>query len=375
MKKFKIKKINIYLAKSFFIKFLQISLAFSLLIFFVDFLESLDKSNKSDVPLQITFAMALLQIPDFLNDIAPSMVLFAAIITFSSLSLKSEITVVRSSGFSLWSIVSPIAISAFLLGVFWVLIFNQASILMLNKFSYLEGKYIKNELREVVESNHGIWLKQSNIDNPKEEIIIEAKKVYKENLEFNDVLIWFFDENGKFYRKVDAKKMSLQKDLWILSSVVINDSNSLNRKIDSYVIPTNLKADFVMDRVVSNFQNVKSFSIFALPKIIFSLQQAGLQSSKFEVYFQSLISKPLLFVAMSLVACYFGINHARNQTAAIRLFLGVIFGLTLYISLSFIGALGSSRIIPVFASTWVVTFSCLAIGILLIYRKDYSAAS
>ncbi len=375
MKKFQIKRINIYLAKSFFIKFLQISLAFSLLIFFVNFLESLDKSNKSDVPLHITFAMAFLQIPDFLNDIAPSLVLFAAIVTFFSLSLKSEITVVRSSGLSLWSIASPVAISAFLLGVFWVLIFNQVSILMLNKFDYLEGKYIKNELREVVEANHGIWLKQTNVEKPQEEIIIEAKRVYKESLEFDDVLIWFFDENGKFYRKLDVKKMSLQNDSWNLAGAVINDTNSLNRKVDSYVIPTNLKADFVMDRVVSNFQNVKSFSLFALPNIISSLQEAGLQSSRFEVYFQSLISKPLLFLAMSLVACYFGINHARNQAATIRLFLGIVFGLALYISLSFIGALGSSRIIPVFASTWVVTFVCLAIGILLIYRKDYSSTS
>ncbi len=364
------KKISLYIAKNFLIRFLQITLAFSLLIFFVNLLEALDKGANSNTPFTAIIAMAFLQVPDFLNDIAPSIVLFAAIITFFFLSLKSEITIIRSCGFSLWNIVQPVAISAFLLGVFWITIFSPASILMARQFDKMEGRYVRNESREVTITDKGIWLKQPSLEKEGEELVIQARTVYRENAELNNAAIWFFDANGRFYKKLDAQKMLLQDDKWVLSAVVLNDAESLNRKLGSYIIPTNLKPDFVMDKIVSNFQNVKLFSIFELPKLMASLDSAGFQSVKFEVYFHSLLAKPILFLSMVLIACYFGINNFRDRMALVTLFIGIICGLGLYISLSIINALGSSRIIPIFASTWVITFICFAIGVLLIYKKE-----
>lgn len=364
------KKISLYIAKNFLIRFLQITLAFSLLIFFVNLLEALDKGTNSSAPFIMIVSMAFLQVPDFLNDIAPSMVLFAAIITFFFLSLKSEITVIRSCGFSLWQIVQPVAISAFLLGIFWITIFNPASILMARQFDSLEGKYIRNDLRTVTVTINGIWLKQPSLEKDGEELVIQARTVYRENAELDNVSVWFVDKEGQFYRKLDAEKMLMSDGKWLLSNVLVNDADSLNRKIESYVIPTNLQPDFVMDKIVSNFQNVKLFSLFELPRLIESLNSAGFQSVKFEVYFYSLLNKPILFLSMALIACYFGINNFRDRMAIFTLFIGVICGLGLYISLSIINALGSSRLIPIFASTWVITFICFAIGVLLIYKKE-----
>lgn len=179
-----------------------------------------------------------------------------------------------------------------------------------------------------------------------------------------------FDVDGRFYKKLDAKKMLLQEDKWLLSDIILNDAESLNVKVADYVIPTNLKPDFVMDKIVSNFQNVKLFSLFELPELISSLELAGFQSVKFEVYYHSLLAKPILFLSMVLIACYFGINNFRDRMALLTLFVGIICGLGLYISLSIINALGSSRLIPIFASTWVITFICFAIGVLLMYKKE-----
>ncbi len=364
------KKINLYFAKFFILRFLQINLAFSLIIFFINFIEALDKTANSSASVFVIISMAFLLIPDFLNDIAPSLVLFAAMMTFFLLSIKSEITIVRSCGYSMWHIISPVAFSAFLLGIFWITIFSPVSIKMMKKFNALEGQYVNNEIRESVESSTGIWIKQKNEENKNEEIIIQAKKVYKEDLELNEASVWFFDKDGKFYQKIDSKKMFLKDGYWLLEDAIINDFKILNESKKEYRIPTSLEADFVIDKVVSNFQNVKLFSVFSLPKIISSLKMAGFQSAKFEVYFNNMLAKPILFAAMTLIACFFGVNNFRNQNVALVIFLGTICGLALYITLSFIAALGSSRLIPVFASTWIITFICLAIGILLIYRKE-----
>lgn len=364
------KKINSYIAINFLLRFGQILLGFSLLIFFINFMDALEKVERSNVPFYTTFLMAFLQIPDFLNDVVPSLILMSAITAFFLLSSKSEITVIRSSGFSLWQVVKPMALCSFLIGIFWVTIFDEISIQMSRKFDDLERKYVRHEIRESVIPRSGIWIKQSNVEKAEEDLIIQAKKIYKNNIELNKVTIWFFDKDGKFYQKIDAEKMFLKENFWLLEDITFNDSNTLNKRIDNYSIKTDLKPDFVIQKIVNNFQNVKLFSIFELSPLIKDLESAGFSSTKFKVYLQSLLSKPLLFLSMVLIACFFGLNHARNQTAVLMIFLGVTTGLILYITSSIMNALGSSGIIPIFASTWVMAIICLSIGILLIYKKE-----
>lgn len=366
----KIRLINFYIAKIFLIKFLQIVGGFSLLIFFINLIDALDKVKETNGPLYAAMAIAFLQVPDFLNDVIASLVLIAAISTFFLLSSKSEVTVIRMSGFSLWQILRPVAVASVFLGIFWIAVFGPISIQMSKKFNVFEGKYIKNEMREVVALQNGIWLKQVNAENPEEEIIIQAKKVYKDDLEFKIVTAWFFSKNNQFYKKIDARKMFLKNGYWLLQDVVVNDASVLNKTLDRMSIPTNLESDFVMQKIVNNFQNVKLFSLFQLPQLIRDLRSAGFNATKFQVYFHSLISKPLLFLAMTLIACYFGLNHIRNQNTIILICFGIVIGLALYIISSIVNTLGSSGLIPIFASTWVIAVICLAIGTLLIYQKE-----
>jgi lipopolysaccharide export system permease protein len=362
--------LNRYFAKSFLLNFLQILAGFSLLFFFINLIEVLKKVAGNSVPLHASLAMAFLQIPDFLNDVAPSLVLISAVTTFFLLSSKSEITVARISGLSLWQIIKPIGFLAFIAGIFWVTIWGPISIAMMQKFNALEAKYVEKEIREIVALKNGIWLKQANIEKPNEEIIIQAKKVYKENLELKEVSVWFFASDNQFYKKIDAKTMLLQEDYWLLQDVMINDDKSLNEELKTFAIPTNLKADFVMQKIVNNFQNVKLFSVFELPNLIDELQISGFSSTKFKVYFHSLLSKPLLFLAMTLIACYFGLNHIRSKNSILLIFLGIVVGLFFYITSSIMNALGSSGLVSTFAATWLIVIICLASGILLIYRKE-----
>ena len=162
-----------------------------------------------------------------------------------------------------------------------------------------------------------------------------------------------------------------EDDSWILENAVLNDDNNINKKVTNITIDTDLEADFIMEKIVNNFQNVKLFNIFEMPNMIENLQSSGFSSTKFIVYFNSLLSKPLLFLAMSLVACYFGLNHIRNNNAILMIFLGIALGLVLYITSSVINSLGSSGLIPTFAATWIMAIISLAFGILLIYKKEH----
>lgn len=365
-----LKLVNAYIAKKFIISFFQIVLGFSLLIFFVNLLESLENLKDSSAPFYIAPLMAFLNIGDFLNDIISSIIIIASITTFLSLSIKSEITIMRVSGFSLWKILKPVMISSFCLGVFWIAVFSPISSWMAKEFNNLDNKYVAKETREFLEPKNGIWLRQQNLENTNEEIIIQAKKVYSKNLEFKGVVVWFFDEKNKFYKKIDANKMTLVDGKWVVEDAILNNFSLLNFKIDKSEILTNFDEEFVRQRILNDFQNVKLFTVFQLPSLIKDLKSSGFNTNKFKVYFHSLLSKPFLFMAITLIACFFGLNHIRNQNLAIMTFLGVIVGLIFYIISSIMIAFGSSGLIPVFASTWLIVLICFAIGILLIYQKE-----
>lgn len=366
------KKISLYLAKDFLIRFTQIIAIFSLLIFFINLLESLDKTRASGAPFIVAVEMAFLQIASFLNDVVSSLVLISAIITFATLSIRSEITIIRMSGLSLWRVVLPIAVSAFILGISWITIFGPISIKMAQSFDNLERLHINKEIREVVILKNGIWLRQENKEKPEEEIIIQALKVYQGDIELKDVKILFFDKNGVFYKKIDSKKAELKNNFWSLEDCVLNDFDNINESIKDLKLATDLEADFISQKIVTDFQNVRLFSIFTLPKIIADLEASGFSSAKFKVYFYELLSKPFLFVAMIFIACFFGLGHIRNQKHSIRIFLGIIFGLVIYISSKILESLGSSEIIPHFTATWLVIILCLALGTLMIYNKEHN---
>lgn len=364
------KKINIYIAKTFLARFLQILLGFSILIFFINLLSVSEEVKSSGASFYIGLQISFLKMPEFINDVTPSLVLISGIITFFLLSSKSEITIIRSSGFSLWQIVQPIALSAFFLGIFWITIIDPIFVKMMNKFHAMESVYINNEESDVFEPNGGVWIKQSNMEKKDEEIIIQATRVYRDNLELSEATIWFIDKNGKFYQKMDVDSMFLEGKSWLLQDLIINNSSDLNKSVKLHSIPTNLKADFIMQKIINNFQNEKLFSIYQLPFLVKDLELSGFSSTKFKAHLHSLLSKPLLFLAMILIACYFGLNHIRSRSAVLMMFLGTITGLALYIISQIVIALGSSAIIPVFASTWVVAIICLAVGILTIYQKE-----
>ncbi len=363
--------INFYLIKSFLKKFFYVVFSISILIFVINLFDVINKAK--DAEMITTFqiiTMALLQVPAFLFDISIFLIMFSAMITLSSLSAKSELTVMRSAGLSLWKILSPIMITSFVIGILMVLIFLPLTIMANKQYTSMSQEFIKKDKKDSFAPKNGIWLKQENMNNLQEEIKIRARKIYKNNLELREVAVWFFNKDNVFYKRIDAKKMLLINDKWHLESVIINDKDNINKEVETLEIATNLEPQFIIQKIINNFENVKLFSLLSLPKLINNLESSGFSSRKFKVYFHSLLNQPILFVCMVLIGAYFSINHIRNRNNMIYTIFGIMFGLIAYIGLNIINALGSSGIIPSFMATWLVTFLFLAMSTLLIFNKE-----
>lgn len=387
-----VRSIYIYIAKKYIKQFLQIISAFALLIFLINFIEIFNRNSSSYSSFYVQLKLAILCVPQFVNEISTSVILISAIICYFNLATKNEITIARISGLSIWHITQPIAISAFILGIFWVLVFQPLTTLSLNYIEKTESKIAKNNPENVVSQNSkGIWFRQENLDLKGQEIIFNSQNADKNDLIFYNNTIWFFDENGVFYKKINSKTMTLKDNKFILENAITNSlipslnyeknqknfkqlskesQNFINQKSNALVISTDIDREFIRKKIINNLENVNTFTIYQLPNLIKDMENSGLNSQKFKVRFNYLITLPLMFLAMSLIACFFGINHVRNHRAVIIIFLGIITGVALYIVSAIITSFGSSGLISVFASTWMPSFICIAVAILLIYSKE-----
>jgi len=351
-----------------------VSFGFATMFFLINILDIFERVSNANFNVFLVFALAILKIPESLTSVIASVILISAILTFYQLSIRSEITIIRACGYSIWKISAPVALSALVLGIFWITIFNFIEIASSKKFYQIETRYIKAEMREAIEHSSGVWFRQKNFYKEDEDIIIIARKIYKNSAEFSNVTLWFFDSQNIFYKKIDAKRMFLENHKWILQKAIINDEALINHNVENIEIATDLEENFIKKKIINNFDSAQFFLISELPKLIKELDASGLNSNKFKMYFNGQLNQVLLFVAMIFFATYFGICSIRNRKSQIKVFIGIIFGLIVFIASSISFSLGSSGLISVFESTWLISLIYLAVSILLIYRKENSAS-
>lgn len=375
----------------------------------INFIENSSKFVDQKGVTGVILMMSVLNTPYFLTGIANSIILMSAILAAHTLSVRSEIVIMRSSGLSLWVIIQPMICAAFLIGVFWVFIFDPLSIIAKKKFYDFDRRFVKSEMRDAIEPDAGIWLKQDNLESEAQRgyestsiqtnkglpsvgnfknssvlvdrlkpnsqpnkpiILILAKKIYQDSLRFGEVSFWFFDKNQIFYKRIDANFAEMANNQWQVSEAIINDDGLINYKTNNLKIATNLDEELVRKKIVNDLKAADIYNIFELQNLIDEMFNSGLNNTKFKVRFSALLTMPFLFAAMSMIGSCFGINHARSGKSNLMIFLGLVCGLAIYITSSIINALGSSGAMSVFASTWIVAIIILAIGIISIYSKE-----
>jgi lipopolysaccharide export system permease protein len=376
----------LYLVKKFLIKFSQIFSAFFLLGFVINLTESTRKYQDLSLNFLDFLFLSILKTPKFIDDISLPIILLATMALFINLSARSEITALRNIGLSFFGILKPIIITSIIIGLIWITLFyslvvKSNNLLNATELRIINRKVIDSDIKDGNFKDKAIWLKQSNQEFESGEIIIRINKIAN-NLVDNDIInssdiynfsqlsLWFFDNNAAFYKKIDAKFARFDNNSWHLSNIVINDSNLINKQFDKITINSNLTIDFIDKTIKNNLQEVGFFNLFTLPKIINQIEDSGFSSLKFKAKYHHLLTRPLLFVAMAIMAMFFAANHYRSPKNAIKIFCGILSGLCFYIIDILFLSLSSFKIVSIFAGTWIIAIICFTIAILLTFYKE-----
>ena len=134
------KIIDRYMAKSFFASFSWCMILFIVMAIVIDIFSFIDEIIKFKIPLTSIAAFYFYYSPTIFLQVAPMAALLSAIYLLSNLNKNSEITAMKSSGISLWRILTPLLALGFLISCFVFLVSDK-----INPICAKTANYIRRE--------------------------------------------------------------------------------------------------------------------------------------------------------------------------------------------------------------------------------------
>jgi len=360
-----------YFTKDLIRYFLIALFSLMALVFFVDLIELFRRaSNKVGVThlQQANFfdilGMATLKITGNIEKVLPFAVLIGSISCFNQWKKNNYYITTRSSGLSLWKIITPSLLCFFFLGIFSITLLNPFSTLMNKKYENLETIFFKHKkVNNFSFDNKGFWMKQTF--NGKT-IIINAFRVNPEQKTLNDVNIFILNKNASFEKRISAKNAKFDKKKLSLTNAIITDNESLIKSFGKY----NLNLDLSSKNINVSILEPESIYIINLPNYILNMKKFGLNISKHLLHLFKLICHPLLLISMILLSASLMLRSSERKGKVGVVSLSLVVGFSLYFVGDFVFALGSSEMLHPIVSGFGPTLIGLFSGCYLVSDID-----
>lgn len=307
------KKLDLYLAKSFFLRFLG-TVFFSFIFCYMNVAVTLLKRTQAVGSFLKSNALILLKVPPFLGEFLPYCILGAAASLFFSHAKRSEIVIMRAIGLSVWRILCAPLVIVILISLCQISIFDWLAT-KAQRLSYrLEQKDSSGSF-SLSTSNQGLWLRE--IDKKNDITTIISIQTYDERQKlFYNPIFFIFKDRDIFSQRIEAQEGKICPDKnWHLSRVHSTKNGEATQNMPHLLLPTSL----TNAAIENHFSDPNLISFFALPKFIHMTQKIGFSTREYEIRFYTLLFSPILNSLMVLIAAIFTLRFtARHYRFVMR---------------------------------------------------------
>jgi lipopolysaccharide export system permease protein len=348
-----------YLNKEFLISISMIMLGLIALFSFFDFIQEINDLGKGGYGLIQVINYVVLSIPGHIYEIIPLAVLIGSMYTVGELSQNSEFTVMRSSGMS----IRKIATSLIYVGLFFCfLTFIIGDLISPN--SEKNAQRLKISSTDSVVSQEfksGFWIKDGrsfvNIENVLPDSTLE------------DIHIYEFDKDFKLRTIVNAKQGKFDEGQWKLNNILLTEfgekkvksTNIENGNWQSLIRPEMMNALIISPEKMSTIN---------LAKFINYLQLNNQKVTRYEIALWEKVIHPIMPLVMLIFAVPFGFLQERSGGKYLKMFLGIIIGISYQILNTMMRHIGLLNDWQPFISSLIPTIIFLSIGLYLIFKIE-----
>jgi lipopolysaccharide export system permease protein len=342
------------------------ALAF-LLIAAVTYFEFFNRAFKGEASAGLLLAVvAIFKVPSISEDSLPFAVLYGSIAAFVIANRRLEVVVARAAGVSAWQFLLPACIVGLLFGVVATAVYNPAASYLLGVSDRLAGDVFNGGAKPVENTdNRGpVWVRQAAKGT---ESIIGSVQSFDEGLGLLGVTAYVFDANEHFQARVDAPRAHFFPGEWRLENATVTAINANPEHVDEYMLSTNLTSN----EVKQTFLQLDSVSFWSLPSLSQAARRAGLSSARYDLQYDVLLSRPILLLAMVLIAANVSLRFSRSRDLGRVIITGVGVGFMLYVVTNISWDLGSGGIVPPPLAAWLPAIVATLVGItVLLHLED-----
>lgn len=360
-----------YIARHYLFNVIALILLLLMVIYTFDVVELMRRAARfDDVTFTAILGLAAFKLPDVGQQMMPFALMFAAIYTCWRLTKTQEIVVMRSAGLSAWQFLAPMVASALLLGVAATTVINPLSAVLLSRYDQKEAALLHTDTSQMTIARTGIWLRQPSAkDAPPDQAgysLIRADAFDPDNWRLSKVSVFSFDNDDQFRARIESATAYLRNGYW-----EFRDAREYRRDGIQHYEAKHIATSLTSGKIEETFSSPETVAFWSIPEYVNIMRDTGFPTTQMEIYFQSLLAKPLLFAALILLAATFSLRPPRFGGTGALIGLGVLAGFFIFFAESLLQAFGISQKIPVFMAAWTPAVITLLVGIAaLLHTED-----
>ena len=354
-------RIDRYLLGLFWMAFFAGLMVFVTLFVATDAMASLVKYKDASALTFIKYYIYFT--PEIMYKMLPIACVVGTVMTISSLNKGSELVALFASGMSLFRIARVIFFSIILICIFSYWISDQ----IMPTFAKQKNFIYYNDLEktpsrfQTIKTNK-IWYRSKNS-------IFNIKTLNAEGNKAQGLTLYFFNDAWELVQMLTADSVLMNGSQWILQNggVTVFSKDSSFPMNDKFAEKTIVMSEEAQD-LRSTGQTSDLLTQAELSRFISKNKEAGLDTNKYEVDFNSKFSFALAGLVMSLLALPFCVAQARG--GGLMKNIGICMGLVLmyWIFYSVSQTLGLRNHLSPIVAAWLPNVSMTALGTTLLLR-------
>ncbi len=359
------KIIDRYMVKGFLGPFIWCIVAFTIIAIIADIFSFIDNIVKYKIPFASILSFYVYYCPTIFIMVAPMASLLSTIYVLSNLNKNNEITAMKSSGISLWRVLSPILIIGFIVSII-VFIVNDRIIPVSSRVS----NFIRTDELEKFKGNKPTSIQNVAVYGAGNRIIFARSYDIKKKV-LEDIIIHQHDRTEKLLLKITAQKGEWTREGWKFHKVIMyhidNSGKFLSEPefFDEKIIRLRERpSDFATKEWNSDYVSYKE-----LKNYINNFRGTGIKLVKalmVDLYYK--VSFPLITVVIILIGAPFALITTRGGVL-IGIGMSVAIGLLYYAVIAMSIAFGKNGLLPPIVAAWLGNVVFAILGIHLVNKR------
>lgn len=362
------KIIDRYMAKGFLAPFAWCTILFIVMAIIIDVFSFIDDIVKFKIPIASLAAFYFYYMPTIFLQVVPMAALLSTIYLLSNLNKNSEIIAMKSSGISLWRILSPLLALGFLISSFVFMINDKVNPVFSRTANYIRREELEKtkvkDTKDRIIKNVAIY----GIGNR----IIFARNYDTENKTLADVIIHEHDTSENLTSKITAQAGAWTKDGWNFTKVIrytIDNSGRILKEpefFDEKIIPLKERpSDFAANEWKSDYVSYNE-----LKSYINNFQNTGSKLTRglsVDLYYKTAF--PFISLIIILIGAPFAIVNTRGG-ALMGIGMSIVIGLLYYATIAIFLAFGKAGLLPPIIAAWIGNVGFAVWGVHLIRKRS-----